>query len=211
MSKSSSKGGRFLVVEDDESVAREAIVPLLRPFGESTVVGDFQEGKRQLDGSKGEWTGVVLDVRLPGGSGLALLRVARPRWPLMPIMLITGFNEDKAANAAFDLRAEYVIKPIKPQRIRRFARDALGRVERPPLDRRIQHVVDVWDLTFLLSDAESDILRRAASGDDRATIASARGVSEETIHKQVTGLLLKVGRKTLHAAVEAVLREAARP
>ena len=209
MTKSAGKG-RFLVVEDEEEVARHALIPLISPFGDVTLIEDFGPAKRLIEKGAEEWTGVLVDVRLPGGSGLALLGLARARWPLVPAMLMTGYNDDKAANTAFDLRADYVIKPWKAQRIRRFASDALARLERSPLDRRIQHVVDVWDRTFLLSDAESDILRRAALGEERSVIASSRKVSEETIHKQVTSLLLKVRCKTLHAAVEAVLREAGR-
>jgi DNA-binding CsgD family transcriptional regulator len=62
----------------------------------------------------------------------------------------------------------------------------------------------------VISAAESEILRRASLGEDRVQVAKARGVSEETIHKQITSLLLKLECRTLHAAVERVLRDAAR-
>src|SRR5579872_6977652 len=117
LTKSAGKG-RFLVVEDEEEVARLALIPLIRPYGDITLIEDYGPAERLIEKGAEEWTGVLMDVRLPGGSGLALLRLARVRWPLVPAMLMTGYNDDKAANTAFDLRADYVIKPWKAQRIR---------------------------------------------------------------------------------------------
>jgi DNA-binding NarL/FixJ family response regulator len=60
-----------------------------------------------------------------------------------------------------------------------------------------------------LSEAESDILRRAADGESRYLIAAARGSSELTVKKQIVNLLARTMDDSLHEAVARVLRELA--
>jgi DNA-binding NarL/FixJ family response regulator len=193
---------RFLVVDDDAAVQR-CLGRIVRLHGEFIAADTFQRAVALLnDGSP--WTGFVFDVELPDGSGLDLLAQAREQHPITPAMVLTGNNRDAAANAAFDLRAHYCIKPVVTDRIEQFLKDAVS------LGARLAPALRQWAARYALSEAETDLLRRTALGESKSAIAAARGVSRETIKTQVATLLDKTGDSSLHAAAERLLRDVAK-
>jgi len=132
----------------------------------------------------GTWTGFVLDVGLPDGSGLDLLADARTKFPATPALVLTGRTEASSINAAFDLNADYVVKPIAEARVRHFldvarhpararraapSRGAAPSAGSDPLQRCIEH------LRVLLSQP-ADPLTRHAIGAAIADIKARRRV-----------------------------------
>jgi two-component system response regulator DevR len=192
---------RFLVIEDDETVGR-SMRKLLAPYGETVVVSSARDAGRVL-ASRSPWTAFFIDLRLPDGSGIDVLAQARLDYPTTPAMVLTGSLESHAVNAAFDLDAELVTKPVVRTRIAHFLlsrRDFVGRLEQTASE---------WREQYALSDAELDVLRRAASGETRQAIASARSCSLLTIKAHVANLLQKTGDDSLHVAVGRLLRSVA--
>lgn len=200
----------FLIVEDDDLLVR-TLSKAIEPFGEVLIATSFAEARRILEHEDRTWTAMLIDKKLPDGSGVDLLPLARRRWPLLPMVLMTGYNDDEAVNAAHDLGVAYVTKPWTPERIRRFVSLAASRLTLDEFDLRVIQVVDVWAQTRGLSPAETDILRRASLGETQEEIAVARAASEETVRKQIAALRLKLGCGSLHEAVLRVLREACGP
>ena len=193
---------RFLLVDDDE-VIRRVMARIVRRQGEFVAAATFQRGVGLLrDGSP--WTGFLFDVQLPDGSGLALLAQARATHPITPAIVLTGHNEDAVVNAATDLRAHCVIKPITTERIEHFLRDATA------LDRRLERGLKDWVARYRLSEAEADLLRRAALGEDNSTIATGRRTSQKTVKNQVKTLLAKTGDDSLLLTAARLLRDLAR-
>jgi DNA-binding NarL/FixJ family response regulator len=119
-------------------------------------------------------------------------------------MILTGNHHDEAANAAHDLRAHYVIKPVVTERIENFLRDATS------LASRVAPALQEWAACYGLSRAEADLLGRTALGESKFAITAARETSRETIKTQVACLLRKTGDDSLHAAAERLLRDVAR-
>jgi DNA-binding NarL/FixJ family response regulator len=199
--------GRFLVLEDEATVV-SGLARLIRPFGDAFPALTI----RQADSLLAEgipWTALILDCRLPDGSGLDVLARARTWYPVVPAMVLTGHNDDVVANAAYDLNADYVVKPVKGERLVRFlTRASSARAERT-LAERIERVVAEVARCQGLSVAEADVLLRAARGESRDEIAAARATSPWTIKNQIASLLRKTGDDSLHAAAERVLRDAA--
>jgi DNA-binding NarL/FixJ family response regulator len=193
--------GRFLVVEDDPDVARTMGL-ILRRHGDVVVVGTASEADVLL-GDKSRWSGIFLDIRLPDGSGLDVLRRARAVHPQLPAMVLTGLIYAEAINGAYDLHAEYVVKPVATERIERFSREAAA------FSSRLASTVESWMARYGLSEAEGDVLARAAAGQSRKEIAGARGSSELTIKKHAGTILRLTGDESLQAAVARLLRELA--
>jgi DNA-binding NarL/FixJ family response regulator len=194
--------GRFLVVEDDPSVAR-AIELILRRGGDVVmVVGTAYEADALL-ADHSSWSGIFLDLRLPDGSGLDVLRRGRVFHPLTRAMVLTGLVDADAINGAFDLHAEYVVKPVAAERITRFSREAAA------FSSRLASAAEAWVARYGLSEAELNVLVRAAAGQSRKEIANARASSELTIKKHVGNMLRLTGDDTLQTAAARLLRELA--
>jgi DNA-binding NarL/FixJ family response regulator len=194
---------RFLIVEDDAAV-RRAIARIVHGYGRPIGAATARKGSALVtDGSK--WQGLFIDIGLPDGSGLDVLAWARASHNRAPAMVLTGGTEPEVINAAFDLQAHYVVKPFDPGRIRRFLADATS------IAPRLEPALAGWIADFGLSEAEADVLRRAALGAGTSAIASGRKTSELTVRKHIVNLLRRTGDRSFHAAVERLLRELALP
>jgi DNA-binding NarL/FixJ family response regulator len=197
---------RILMVDDDPLVVRALTHVIRQAQREPVVVGTAREARALLSNGESNWAGIIIDIGLPDGSGLDLLARVRATHPSIPAMVLTGSVDAKAANAAYDLRAQYVIKPVARDRIRRFLCEAAAHEAGADLSVHIERSVDASARASGLSEAEHDILRRSALGQDRETIARERSASRLTVDKQVTNLLRLTGDASLHAAVERILR-----
>jgi DNA-binding NarL/FixJ family response regulator len=188
-------------VEDEEIVAR-AMERVLSPFGEMCLATTVAEALRQL-ALRRDWTAFFIDLNLPDGSGLDVLTQVRAEFPTVPVMVLTGAADQAAINAAFDLNAQYVVKPVQQARISKFLLSQQG------FAAKLDRALIAWRQRYSLSEAETDVVRRAAQGETREEIAAARNCSVLTIKTHVTNLLQKTGDGSLHAAVGRLLRSMA--
>lgn len=191
---------RYLVVEDDETAA-SALGRLLAPMGDVVVACTARGALRVLSEHRA-WSAFFLGVRLPDGSGLEVLMHARVDFPATPAMVLTCNVDARTVNTAFDLGAEYVVKPLERDRILRFleARDFAARLRR---------VTAEYQKRYGLSPAETDVLERSAAGLTREQVAALRSCSPLTLKTHVAHLLGKTGDQTLSEVVARLLRQLA--
>jgi ActR/RegA family two-component response regulator len=121
------EGDRYLVVEDEPFVAR-ALARLVRRFGEAVVARTVRAAKGHVS-SGVPWRAFLLDLGLPDGSGLDVLRAVRSVFPRTPALVLTGHLEAELVNAVHDLGAQYTVKPLDDGRVQRFLEEvaATGR------------------------------------------------------------------------------------
>jgi DNA-binding LytR/AlgR family response regulator len=134
---------RALIV-DDEYPAREELRYLLRSFPEVEVVGEAAEAAEALQLIRSiDYDLCFLDIKMPGGSGLDLVRELT-KLPHSPAVIFMTAYPDHAVEA-FDLDAvDYLLKPFDEQRLAR----ALQRIiDRGP-DARIAHEAEPEELHF---------------------------------------------------------------
>jgi two-component system, NarL family, response regulator DevR len=192
---------RFLAVEDEPLVLR-CISRALSTVGEVAACARASEAMAAIERDEA-WTAVFLDVTLPDGSGLDLLRAIRARMPYVRAMVLTGRHEHALANTAHDMNAAYVLKPIEAARIIQFAKGIA-------LPDKIDHWAATWRVRYSFSESEADVLRRCALGQDRRTIARQRGCSEQTVKKHAANLLRQTKEDgSLQEAAARMLREIA--
>ena len=121
----SRRRARCLIV-DDEAPARAELRYLLQAFPEIQVVGEAtnaEEAALLLDSV--DYDVVLLDIRMPGGTGLDLADWLR-RHEHPPAVVFTTAYPDHAVDA-FDLAAaDYLVKPFDEERLGRALRRALG-------------------------------------------------------------------------------------
>jgi LmbE family N-acetylglucosaminyl deacetylase/ActR/RegA family two-component response regulator len=115
---------RILLVEDGEVVA-ELIRRTLADVGEVSVVTNAEDAlERLLDG---DWNLVLVDVELPGMSGLELLQSARSRYPQLMAIVVSAKEEfDYAVTAIRAGAVDYISKPFEPDEFRSKVKKAIS-------------------------------------------------------------------------------------
>ncbi|HEX9824087.1 MAG TPA: response regulator [Actinomycetota bacterium] len=119
---------RILIVDDDEQV-RASLSSLLEGSGHECQVADAPGSARTaLENSAFDL--VLLDVRMPEGSGLEVLRAVTADSPDTAVVMVTGADDPEMAAAALALGAfGYVLKPFSPTEIEIAVMNALRRRE----------------------------------------------------------------------------------
>ncbi|MGH8759696.1 MAG: HD domain-containing phosphohydrolase [Burkholderiales bacterium] len=100
----------MLIVEDEEG-PRHALTIILRPFFHLLTAGSQQDALQALRDHHVDL--MTLDIRLPDGSGLDVLRTARREYPWVETVVITGYGSLKSSQDALQAGAAgYLLKPF---------------------------------------------------------------------------------------------------
>jgi DNA-binding NarL/FixJ family response regulator len=196
-------GLTFLVVEDEAGV-RRLLVRGLSEHGEVDAVATCASARLALRGRK--YDAVLVDVRLPDGSGLDLIEVARRRSPAAVVLVLTGSSDHAVIDRALEAGARYLLKPCHTKHLAIVAQEAWAR--RTAADRRTKLTLERWAKEHDLSNAEVELLTLGAEGVPRSEFSERRNVRPDTIRKQIQTLLQKTGDDTFEGAVNSLLREA---
>ncbi|MBU0641270.1 MAG: response regulator [Planctomycetes bacterium] len=162
------------VVDDDPGV-REGLSILVRSAGR--LVETFAEAAAFLAACQQTWTGcIVLDVRMPGMSGLEVQEQLRACGVLLPVIVITGFGDVPAAVRAMKAGAvDFIEKPFCDQVL-------LDRIEHAicleAQSRRERAAANSWAGRLArLTPREHEVLDELVAGKSIKQIAAAFGVS----------------------------------
>jgi two-component system response regulator AlgR len=114
------------LVVDDEALARERLVRMLRDCGDCEVCGESAGGEQALEKVQQLQPDVVLlDIRMPGMDGLEAARHMLKLDEVPAIIFTTAYGDH--ALEAFETQAvDYLLKPVHPERLQQ----ALGRAQR---------------------------------------------------------------------------------
>ncbi len=187
---------RVLVV-DDHPVVREGLRALLARGGFS-VVGTASEALSALEmaGKTGAEMAVV-DVALPGISGLELCRRLRRRFPGMKVVLLSMFDEPEwKAEAARAGASAYLLKDLPAEEILgALRRVANGENLLPPVEPALP-----------LTAREREVVRLLAQGKRTPEIAELLSRSVTTIRAHKVSAMRKLGVRSTRELLQAALR-----
>jgi len=204
-----------IVLVDDHEVVREGLRALLDAEEGIEVVGEagtVSDAVRRVGYESPDV--VVLDVRLPDGSGIEACREIRARWPEVRVLMLTSFADDEALFSSIMAGASgYVLKQIKGS-------DLISSVQRvgkgeslldPEMTervfRRIRGEEPDDPLLARLSNQERKILDLIAEGLTNREIAERMFLAEKTVKNYVSNVLAKLdmSRRSEAAAYAARL------
>ncbi|TKB91618.1 MAG: response regulator [Nitrospira sp.] len=113
-----------ILLADDEDTFRKATATLLEQEGyRCDSAQDFEQASRLL---MGEHDVLISDIRMPGNMQFEFLRDVRTRFPLLPIVLVTGYPSVQTAVEALRLGfTDYLLKPVDWPDLRRAVADAV--------------------------------------------------------------------------------------
>ena len=126
-----AKAAPTIYVVDDDASVRRALSRLLKSAG--FQVETFMSAQEFLDSGQTEGPGLlVLDVRLPGLSGLALQKVLTASGCRLPIIFITAFDNDQERAQGLAAGAvAYLRKPFQEHQLLEAIRAGLHQAARP--------------------------------------------------------------------------------
>ena len=205
---------RILLVDDHE-IVRQGLKALIDSHDDLDVVGEagtVEDAIKRTGFDSPDM--VLLDVRLPDGSGVEACREIRQRFPDVRVLMLTSFADEDALIAAIMAGASgYVLKRIRGDElidsIRRVCDgeslldpDMVGR-----LFDRLRTGGSTDPLLEKLSDQERKILGYIAEGMTNRQIAAEMFLAEKTVKNYVSNMLTKMGmsRRTEAAAYMARL------
>jgi signal transduction histidine kinase/CheY-like chemotaxis protein len=102
------RGLRLLAIDDDPTVQRAIVSPLLHRGVRCTTVGNADEGFAAL--TRDTFDVIVSDIMMPGRTGLEFVADLRLRHPTLPVLLISGYAPDWTAPD--DLHTAFLAKPF---------------------------------------------------------------------------------------------------
>ena len=193
---------RILLV-DDHPVVRQGIKQVLSGAFDPAWVGEAasaEEGLSEVRNS--DWDVMVLDISLPGMSGLDLLRDLRRKCPELPVLVLSMHPPDQFARRAINAGASgYLTKDSAPSEL-------VKAVEEVMAGRRYLSAAVIDELVTnqqpdkthapheLLSDREYQVLRMIASGRTVTQIATQLSLSTKTVSTFRRRLMAKMQMKT---------------
>ena len=207
-----AKTTRVMIIDDHE-IVRRGIAEIIDRDDALEVVaeaGSVADAVRRAD--LGRPDVVLVDLQLPDGTGIDILKQLAVSHPeILPIVL-TSFDDDEALAESLEAGAHaYVLKTVRGAEITDVIKAvAAGRIlldERTITRRRADHDDPTADLT----PSERKVLELIGDGLSNREIGEKLGVAEKTVKNHITSLLSKMGlqRRTQVAAWVAGQRAAA--
>jgi two-component system, LuxR family, response regulator FixJ len=190
------------IVDDDEGV-RNSLRLLVKSIGLTALA--FVSAQEFLAGYDPLHPGcLILDVRMPGMSGLELQQQLNLRGAIIPVTFITGHGDIPMAVEAMQQGAfDFLQKPFRDQ-------DLIDRIQRA-LERDRTNRVELGERSRItarretLTPREREVLALVASGKANKVVAADLGLSQRTVEVHRARVMEKMGASSLAQLVRMVM------
>ncbi|MDE3795746.1 DNA-binding response regulator [Sinorhizobium meliloti] len=183
------------ILVDDDATVRDALEELLNSVGIDTI--SFSSGQEVLDATLPDRPGcLVLDVRMPGLSGLDLQHLLASKGILTPIVFLTGHGDIAMSVQAMKAGAvDFLTKPVRDQTFL----DAVSTAIATDVARRAESNLSRKNLALYetLTRREREVLRLVVTGAMNKQIASELGISEITVKLHRSNMMKKMNARSV--------------
>ena len=201
-----------VMLVDDQNLVRKGVRSLLELSEEIQVVAEAADGAeavRSIAEIKPDV--VLLDMRMPGMSGLDVLKALSEAGTLPPTIILTTFDDDEMVLGGIKAGARgYLLKDVALEELVSAVKTVAegGSIVKPAVTQRLLKGLENLKTDFSsldrpdpLTDRETEILRLMAGGYSNKEIANSLGVAEGTIKNHVSNILSKMGVRDRTRAV----------
>jgi two-component system invasion response regulator UvrY len=117
-----------VLIADDHAIVRKGLRDILREASEDAFVGEASNGLEALALARGElWDVVVLDITMPGASGLAVLKQLKHDRPELPVLMLSMHSGELYVNGSLKAGASgYLNKESAPEELLTAIRTVLA-------------------------------------------------------------------------------------
>lgn len=193
----------IIYVIDDDDAVRQSLEFLLKTAGIN--VRGFESAKAFLDALPQINSGcVITDVRMPGMTGIDLLRHLNEVKAELPVIVITGHGDITLAVEAMKIGAvDFLEKPFDDDLLLAAVRSALDRDA--DIAKRKAELGGVHDKLAALSNRERQVLEGLVAGNANKTIAFDLGISPRTVEIYRANLMTKMEANSLSDLVRMAM------
>lgn len=192
-----------IILVDDHEIVRMGLKALLEHHSQFEVVGEASNAREAVEEvGKLQPDVVVMDIRLPGTSGIEACEEITKKYPSTRVIMLTSYAEDEMLFSAIRAGASgYVLKQIGGDDLIR-AIEAIGRGEAmldPSVTQRVfqevrRAVKEEEASAFMnLSQQEKHVLLLVSEGRTNREIAKTLYLGEGTVRNYVSSILSKLG------------------
>lgn len=185
----------MVFVIDDDAAVRSSLALLLKSM--SLAVETFESANEFLQKLQPEPCGcLVLDIRMPGMSGIELQQQLKQRGYPLPIIFITGHGDvSMAVHAMREGAIDFIEKPFRDQDLldRIYQALELDRARRRAADETVQ----IRERFAGLTPREHEVMLRISRGQANKVIAIELGLSERTVEIHRAKVMHKTGARSL--------------
>ncbi len=190
-------GGIRVVMAEDHALMRDGVRLILDEAEGLELVGEARRGDDVLRVVAHTQPDVVLlDIRMPGMDGMAVLEQLRQHHPDVKVVIFSALDSHDQIEAALRRGAHgYIVKTVNPADLPSAIRQAVeGSVFHPFA--LLAGTADATAKRAGLSEKELAVLRQLAHGHSNKEIASALFVSEQTVKFHLRNIYRKLGIAT---------------
>lgn len=192
-----------VLIADDHAVVRRGLIQILADEYRDLSVGEAGDAAEVFKlAREREWDIIILDISMPGTSGLEALKELKKEQPKVPVLILTSHSEEQYAIRVLKAGASgYMSKETAPESLIEGIRKIIrgGNYVSPGLaELLVTSIGTDWGRLphENLSDREYAVLRLIGSGKTVGEIAGELSLSVKTVSTYRTRILEKTGMKT---------------
>ena len=195
-----------ILVVDDHRIVREGLSLIIERERDMKVVGTAATGEEALDALRHLQPSLILmDLNLPGMSGVETIRAVRQRSAAVPIVVLTMYEGDQDIRRALDAGATtYLLKHSLSDDLVRVIRNV--HAGEHPLPADVQARLDDTAARPTLSKREVEVMELVLDGCRNKEIADSLSISQETVRVHLRTIFTKLDVHDRTAAVKVALR-----
>ena len=191
-------------VVDDHAAIRRSLALLLQAAGHEVVLHESGEALLKAAEEGLEPGCIILDVRMPGRDGVAVMELLGRRPLALPVIIVTGHGDIPLAVRAMRAGArDFIEKPYPEERILGAVEEALE-AARAAVDEKAR-AAEAQARIATLTPREGEVLAALVSGQSNKGTAAQLGISPRTVEVHRAHLMEKLGVRSLPEAVRMYL------
>jgi DNA-binding NarL/FixJ family response regulator len=206
-----------VVCFDDNRNFRDSMQLLMGTTKNLILAGAFASYEDMLESIKSLTPDVVLmDIDIPPVSGIEAVKTLRGEFPDLPVLMLTGFEDDEKVFSSLCAGANgYILKSVKMDSLILHIEEVYhgGAPMTPVIARKVLNQfakvqpANTSNETYQLTDREREVLQLLVQGKSYKMIAGELNISYETVHSRIRKIYQKLQVNSLGEAVSKTITQ----